>query len=134
MIAWLYSAILKPRLLSAAEVWWPWLLFKMVKTKMSRFQTLIFRGITGAMSTTLTGEVGYIVCEEPIHIATIAEAAQTMGRLTAIGKWTRVPKRRAGRVLDCTKAQKKEVCRFPWDSTLLFCRREFSPSSTARKR
>ena len=59
------------------------------EAKMSRLQTLIFRGITGAMRTTPTAAVGFIVCEEPIYIATIAEAVQTMGRLTAMGKWTR---------------------------------------------
>ena len=89
MIAWLYSAILKPMLLYAAEVYWPQLLLKTVQAKMSRLQTLIFRGIAGAMRTAPTAAVGFTVCEVPIHIAIIAEATQTMGRLTAMGKWMR---------------------------------------------
>ena len=52
-------------------------------------QTLIFRGITGAMRITPTAAVDIIVSEEPIHIPTIAEAAQTMRCLTAMGKWMR---------------------------------------------
>ena len=80
-------------LLYAAVVWWPRLLrLKTVQAKMSHLQTLIFRGIPGEMRTTPTAAVGFIVCKEPIHIGTIAEAAQTMGRLTAMGKWTRGPK------------------------------------------
>ena len=87
MIAWLYSVILKPRVLYAAVVWWPRLLLKMVQAKMSHLQTLIFRGITGAVRTAPTGAVGFTVCEESIHITT--EAAQTMGRLTDMSMWTR---------------------------------------------
>ena len=45
-------------------------------------QTLIFR-------TTPTVAVGFIICEEPIHIATIVEWAQTIGRLTTVGKLAR---------------------------------------------
>ena len=89
MIAWLYSVILKARLLYAAVAWWPWILLKTVQAKMSRLQTLTFRGITGTMRSTLMAAVGFIVCKERIHIATITEAAQTMGRLTAMGKWMR---------------------------------------------
>ena len=59
---------------------------------MSPLQTLIFRGITGAMRTTPMVAVGFIVCEKPIYIATIAEAAQTMGRLKAMDEWMREPK------------------------------------------
>ena len=89
MIAWLFSAILKLMLLNAAVVWWPQVLLKTVQAKVGRLQTLIFRGITGTMKTTPTAAVAFIACEEPIHIARIAEAAQTIARLTAMGKWTR---------------------------------------------
>ena len=116
MIAWLYSAIVKPRLLYAAVICWQRLLLKTVQAKMSPLQTLIFRGITCIPNREAwEEEEGKALLQEELW-------------------FTDGSKGRAGQVLDCTTAQEKEVWRSSWDSTQLFSRRQFSPSSTVRKR
>ena len=126
MTAWFYSVILKPRLLFAAVVWWPRILLKTVQAKMSRLQTLIFTVITGAMRTRPTAAVGFIVCEGPIHIATIAKAAQTMGRLTAMGKWARGAKHtrlpmNITELPTLSMRQNKTVKKYNFDKLILTC-------------
>ncbi|XP_043474038.1 uncharacterized protein LOC122506107 [Leptopilina heterotoma] len=83
----LYQMILKPRFLHAVVVWWSRTQLITVEKKLDQLQAMIFRGITGAMRTTPTAALGFILAEVPLHIAAVKKAALTMIRLTAQGRW-----------------------------------------------
>ncbi|XP_043471560.1 uncharacterized protein LOC122504490 [Leptopilina heterotoma] len=87
MVNWLYQMILKPRFLHAVVVWWSRTQLITVKEKLGQLQAMIFRGITGAMRTTPTAALGFMLAEVPLHIAAVKKAALTMSRLTAQGRW-----------------------------------------------
>ncbi|XP_043474446.1 uncharacterized protein LOC122506376 [Leptopilina heterotoma] len=87
MVNWLYQMILKPRFLHAVVVWWSRTQLITVKEKLGQLQAMIFRGVTGAMRTTPTAALGFMLAEVPLHIAAVKKAALTMSRLTAQGRW-----------------------------------------------
>ncbi|XP_043480435.1 uncharacterized protein LOC122510089 [Leptopilina heterotoma] len=87
MVNWLYQMILKPRFLHAVVVWWSRTQLITVKEKLGQLQAMIFRGITGAMRTTPTAALGFMLAEAPLHIAAVKKAALIMSRLTAQGRW-----------------------------------------------
>ncbi|XP_043485245.1 uncharacterized protein LOC122513076 [Leptopilina heterotoma] len=87
MVNWLYQMILKPRFLHAVVVWWSMTQLITVKEKLDQLQAIIFKGITGAMRTTPTAALAFMLAEVFLHIAAVKKAALTMSRLTAQGRW-----------------------------------------------
>ncbi|XP_043468334.1 uncharacterized protein LOC122502375 [Leptopilina heterotoma] len=87
IVNWLYQMILKPRFLHAVVDWWSRTQLITVKEKLDQLQAMIFRGITGAMRTTPTAALGFMLAKVPLHIAAVKKAALTMSRLTAQGMW-----------------------------------------------
>ncbi|XP_043474377.1 uncharacterized protein LOC122506327 [Leptopilina heterotoma] len=75
IVNWLYQMILKPRFLHAVVVWWSRTQLITVKEKLDHLQAMIFRGITGAMRTTPTAALGFMLAEVPLHIAAVKKAA-----------------------------------------------------------
>ncbi|XP_051168571.1 uncharacterized protein LOC127286237 [Leptopilina boulardi] len=71
MVQWLYRMVLLPRFLHAAIVWWIRSQWKTVKLKFEQLQAMALRGITGAMRTTPTSALGFLLAEEPLHILTV---------------------------------------------------------------
>ncbi|XP_033231985.1 uncharacterized protein LOC117182969 [Belonocnema kinseyi] len=81
MTFWMCRRAFGLRLLHAAVVWWPQAELKTMLDRLRRWQTLAFRGLTGAMRTIPTAAIGFMLCEEPLHLAITAKAAHAMGCL-----------------------------------------------------
>lgn len=61
--------------------WWPRVKLKTMQHRLRLSQTLAFGGMTGVMRFTPIAAAGCIICEEPLHVAITAGAAQAMGHL-----------------------------------------------------
>ncbi|XP_018374158.1 PREDICTED: uncharacterized protein LOC108768275 [Trachymyrmex cornetzi] len=87
-VLWLYSAVLRPRLLYAAVVWWPRTQLAEARAMLERVRALILRGALGAIRTTPVAAMGVLLGIEPLHLAIVAAAAATAYRLKCEAKWT----------------------------------------------
>ncbi|XP_077255623.1 uncharacterized protein LOC143893775 [Temnothorax americanus] len=97
MVYWIYTAILRPRLLYASVVWWPRTQMKTARTALEHVRALILRGALGAMRTTPVAAMGVLLGIEPLHQVVVAAAAAAAYRLKCELKWkvgarhTRIP-------------------------------------------
>ncbi|XP_018366585.1 PREDICTED: uncharacterized protein LOC108763443 [Trachymyrmex cornetzi] len=85
-VLWLYSAVLRPRLLYAAVVWWPRTQLTETRASLERVRALILRGALGAMRTTPVAAMGVLLGIEPLHLVIVAAVAATAYRLKCEGK------------------------------------------------
>ncbi|XP_036146028.1 uncharacterized protein LOC118646684 [Monomorium pharaonis] len=60
MVHWIYTAILRRRLLYASVVWWPKVLGKTAKLTLEHVRALVLRGALGAMRTTPVAAMGMV--------------------------------------------------------------------------
>ena len=51
-VRWLYTAVLRPRLVYGAAVWWPRCKLKGAKKALDKIQRMMLGGVTGCMRTT----------------------------------------------------------------------------------
>ena len=87
MVHWIYSAILRPRLLYAAVVWWPRVQKVAARVALEHVRALILRGALGAIGTTPVAAMGILLNVEPFHLSIVAAAALAAHRLQCEGKW-----------------------------------------------
>lgn len=87
IIYWLYCAVLRPRLLYTAVVWWPRVEKKTAIKMLEHARALVLRGALGAMRTTPVAAMGVLLEVEPLHLAVVAAAAAAAYRLRCIGAW-----------------------------------------------
>ena len=87
MVIWIYTAILRPRLLYASVVWWPRVQKSSARIKLEHTRALILRGALGAMRTTPVAAMGTLLGIGPLHLEVIAAAAMTAHRLRCERKW-----------------------------------------------
>ncbi|XP_011698268.1 PREDICTED: uncharacterized protein LOC105456144 [Wasmannia auropunctata] len=87
-VFWVYTAVLRPRLLYAAVVWWPRVQVAEARTSPERVRAFILRGALGAMRTTPVAAMGLLLGIEPFHLSIVAAAAATAYRLKCGNKWT----------------------------------------------
>ena len=87
MILWIYTAILRPRLLYASVVWWPRIQKSSAKIMLEHTRALVLRGALGAMRTTLVAAMGALLGVGPLHYEVMAAAVMTAHRLRCEQKW-----------------------------------------------
>ncbi|XP_036138478.1 uncharacterized protein LOC118644325 [Monomorium pharaonis] len=87
MVYWIYTAILRPRLLYASVVWWPRVLGKTAKLTLEHVRALVLRGALGAMRTTPVAAMGMLLGVEPLDRVVVAAAAAAAYRLRCESKW-----------------------------------------------
>ncbi|XP_018303554.1 uncharacterized protein [Mycetomoellerius zeteki] len=86
-VIWLYSAVLQPRLLYAAVVWWPRTQQTEARVSLERVRALFLKRALDAIRTTPVAAMGVLLGIEPLHLAIVAAAAVTAYRLKCEGKW-----------------------------------------------
>ncbi|KAL6418989.1 hypothetical protein ACFW04_011475 [Cataglyphis niger] len=84
MIYWIYSAILRPRLLYAAVVWWPRIQLASAKVSLEHLRALILRGALEAMKTTPIAAMEMLFSIEPLCHMVVSAAALAAYRLKSI--------------------------------------------------
>lgn len=67
MIHWIYSAIVKPRIIYASLVWWPKTKQQTAQIKLNKLQRLAITSITGAMSSTPSKALEALLNLLPLH-------------------------------------------------------------------
>ncbi|XP_036148077.1 uncharacterized protein LOC118647380 [Monomorium pharaonis] len=87
MVHWIYTAILRPRLLYASVVWWPKVLGKTAKLTLEHVRALVLRGALGAMRITPMAAIGMLLGVEPLDWVVVAAAATAAYRLRCESKW-----------------------------------------------
>lgn len=87
MVAWFYSAVVKPLLLYAAVIWWKRTELKSERLALSKIQRLALLGISGAMSSTPTAALEAVLGFPPLHVCVEEEALLTAYRLNTAGLW-----------------------------------------------
>jgi len=98
MVHWIYTAIVRLRLLYAAVVWWPRVRQKGAIAALEHVRALVLRGALGAMRTTPVAAMGILLGIKLLHKTVIAAAAAAAHRLRCKFKWkagtrhTRLPK------------------------------------------
>ena len=101
-LLWIYTAILRPRLIYAAVVWWSRVELSTAKSRLERIRGLILRGVTGASKSTPTVALGALTGLEPLQLtikAVTAKAAWriSMGTNGRISRKLRIPTHIASR-------------------------------------
>ena len=70
----MYKAILLPKLLYAARVWWPMISRVEIRHLMRSLQGNYLRAAAGAMNTTPTEALQVALCQTPLDLAAIEAA------------------------------------------------------------
>ncbi|KMQ88926.1 lian-aa1 retrotransposon protein [Lasius niger] len=91
MVYWIYSAILRPRLLYAAVIWWSRAQKVAARVALEHVRALILRGALGAIRTTPVVAMGVLFDVEPFHLPIVAAAARAAHRLQCEGNGGLVP-------------------------------------------
>ena len=81
VMAWIYTAIVRPRLAYAAFIWWPRCQIITVQKQLAKIQRLALISITGVMKTTPTAALEALLNIEPLHIYCESIAKATCIRL-----------------------------------------------------
>jgi Reverse transcriptase (RNA-dependent DNA polymerase). len=87
MSHWLYTSIVRPRILYGAVVWWQKTQQTTAKEKLNRIQRLACLGITGAMASTPTAALEVMLNLPPLHIVVEREARLAAYRLRNNNDW-----------------------------------------------
>ncbi|XP_036138900.1 uncharacterized protein LOC118644432 [Monomorium pharaonis] len=87
IVHWIYTAILRPRLLYASVVWWPRVLKKTAASALEHIRALVLRGALGAMRTTPVAAMGMLLGIEPLDRVVVAAAAAAAYRLRCESRW-----------------------------------------------
>ena len=80
-LLWIFTAILRSRLIYASIVWWSRVNQKTAMAKLERLRGLILRGITGASKSSPTTALGALMGLEPLHLTIKAEAGKAAWRI-----------------------------------------------------
>ena len=87
VLFWLYTAVVRPRILYGSIVWWPSLEKSYVRTQLAKVQRLACLGITGAMRTTPTAALNVILSLPSLHTHVRREAMAAYLRMRDGGAW-----------------------------------------------
>jgi ribonuclease HI len=87
MVQWLYTAVLRPRLMYAAIIWWPRTDLVSAKATLDKLQGCALRGTLGALRTSPTASLEAALGIPPLHISIKAAAGLTAYKLQCQGNW-----------------------------------------------
>jgi hypothetical protein len=60
--------VIKPVLTYSFTIWWPRFRYNFSKTELSKLQRLAYLAVTGAMKTTPTAAVEFLLVLPPLHV------------------------------------------------------------------
>jgi hypothetical protein len=84
---WMYKAILLPKLMYAAIVWWPMVSRVEIRNMLRSLQGNYLRAAVGAMKTTPTEALEVALYQTPLDLAATEAAGLTAYRLKCQGEW-----------------------------------------------
>jgi hypothetical protein len=84
---WMYKAILLPKLLYAAIVWWPMVSRVEIRNLLRSLQGSYLRAVVGAMKTTPTEALEVVLYQAALDLVAIETAGLTAYRLECQAEW-----------------------------------------------
>jgi hypothetical protein len=87
VVCWIYTAVVRPIAIYAANIWWPRVKFKTSQAELSKLQRMACLGITGVMRTAPTAAMEVLLGLPPLHLYVEVEAKIRYYRLHCNEQW-----------------------------------------------
>lgn len=111
---WIYEAILKPKLLYAAVIWWKVTENKTSRTVLEHIQAVTLRGIFGVRRSTPTAAIRMLIGVGSLDLEIKGRAAKTAYRLVASSEWVEL---RTGHATILSQLRNRDLFKIPQDRT-----------------